>query len=127
MLVRRVSPAVHDLACFGQGAFLPEPDVRIVQFIEVGCDLDSFGVEPGPLPDPVARVDGCLAVHGRRTQVGPPGLSARASSFRQRFAVGISTGKSAEVGAIARPLARDEEAHVFGCERQSQAGEHDYD
>src|SRR5262249_43480407 len=47
-----------------------------------------------------------------RAQVGVPGGGGRAGSFSERGAMGVGAFEPAEVGALARAHARDEERHA---------------
>ena len=87
--------------------------VVAVQIGDAARHLNALGVEPGALADAVARVDRRLTVRGARAQVCVPVLFADAGCLRERLAGLVRARQAAEVGAIARARARDEEAHLL--------------
>src|SRR5262245_44675080 len=107
--VRRVAAAVDHLAFFIERALLGELVVGAVQIVDVLRDRLALGVLPGAASDPVAGVDGTVAL---RAQIGAPGLAAGACHLRQLLAVPIGAIEAAEIGALAGAGAGDEEAHV---------------
>ena len=108
MAVRRVAAAVDDLALFAQCGLLGEI-VGAVQLGDVLGDHHALGILPRPLADAVARIHGGLAVGGLGREIGAPGLGAGARGLRQRLAVIVGAGETAEIGAVADADAGDEE------------------
>src|SRR6185312_4375986 len=89
--------------------------VRMQRSYVVG-DLLALGVEPGSLADAVA----CVGVAGRK--IGMPCLGLDARRLRQRCAMGIRSGKAAEVGPLAGALAGNEETHRIVLGKGCAAG-----
>ena len=111
-----VSPTPLTIAVLlGQRDLLAErvADARLLdrvamQFGDVLGDALACGVVPGSVADPVARIHGAGAL---RAQIGVPRDAAASCGSAKRLAIGISTGDSAEVGAVALADAGDEEGH----------------
>src|SRR5436190_5113417 len=81
-------------------------------------------VEPGSGTNTITRVDGGPSGASLSTQIGVPGVTARADSRRKRLAVRVGARKSAKVSAFAHADAGDEEGH-FGGSRVATAGRRD--
>src|SRR6266446_2549028 len=114
MLVGLLAHALDGLALLGQACFLADLVVVAVEIVDIGRDNNALGVLPGAGPDAVAGVDGSARIGGIgvAAEVGLPSLAARPRRLRQRLAVPIRAFEAAEIGALARPGAGDEEAHV---------------
>ncbi len=109
--VRRVATPVDRGARLGQCGQLGHV-VAAVQLGPIVSDQHALGVEPRPLADAVAGVDGSRArrdVAG--AEVGAPGAAARTDRGRQLLAMRVGARQAAEVAAIAGTGAGDEEAH----------------
>src|SRR5262249_20817488 len=106
--VRGTAAAVDLLALLRQRRVLGEV-VLAVELGHVLRDDDALGVLPGPAPDAVARVDRAGPL---RAQVRVPRFAARARRLRERLTGLVGAGEAAEVGALARAGACQEEAHV---------------
>src|SRR5690242_19232921 len=114
MAVRRVTAAIDHLALFGKRRLLGEIVVGAVQIGDILGDDDALGVGPRPLADAILGIDRGLAVGGLRREIGAPGLGAGACGLSQRLAMAIRAGKTAEVAALARTVAGQEEAGIGG-------------
>jgi hypothetical protein len=76
-------------------------------------DHYALGILPRPLADAVARVDGGLTVGGLGRKISAPGFnsgSIGARGLRQRLALIVGAGETAEIAAIADAGAGQEEA-----------------
>src|SRR6185503_6077013 len=60
-----------------------------------------------------------LAGTSLRAEIGTPGVIPRASSSRQRLAVGVSTGEPPEIAALACADAGHEKRHSSGRSRNT--------
>ena len=109
MPVRLVAAAVDDLALLRQIVLLAELVVGAVQIVDAGGDDHALGIHPRPLADAVARVHRAGAL---RRQIRMPGLGPRADRRCEILAMLVGAGKPAEIGALARPGAGDEETHI---------------
>ena len=69
-------------------------------------------VEPRSGANTITRVDGGPSGASLRTQIGVPGVTARADSRRKRLAVRVGARESAKVSAFAHADAGDEESHL---------------
>src|SRR5262245_27338499 len=115
--VRRIAGAVDHLALLGKRGLLAEIVAGAVQVGDVLGDDDAFGVLPRALADAVLCIDSRLAVGCLCREIGVPGLCACAGGLRQRLAVPVGSRNAAEIAALARAVACQEEAGVGGlCE-----------
>src|SRR5689334_18177943 len=125
---RRVADAVNELSMLVACGLLEQiaAALRLNQSIAVKlgeicrdngilrrAQLREGPVEPGAGANTIARVDGGLSGTSLGTEIGVPGVTARADSRRKRLAVRVGPGKSAKVSAFAHADAGDEESH-FG-------------
>src|SRR5215472_12585231 len=108
--IGRIAAAVNDVALFRQRGLLGEIVAGAVQVGNVLGDDDTLGVLPRPFADPVLCVDRGLAVRGLGREIGMPGLGSGAGRLRQRLAVLVGAVDAAEIGALARAGAGQEEA-----------------
>ena len=106
---RRVAAAVDHVAFFRKIVLLIELVVGAVQIVDAGGDHDALGVHPRSLADAIARIHRAIAL---RREIGVPCLGPCPTRFREVLTVLVGPGNSAEVGALARPGAGDEEAHI---------------
>src|SRR5258708_39873430 len=74
------------------------------------CDLDTRGIEPRPVANPVCGVDPGLALCG---QIGVPCLAARTSSLSEALALKVGAFKSASVSSPTDTNACDEKTHII--------------
>src|SRR5215470_7695323 len=74
------------------------------------CHQIAAGVVPGAAADAVARIHGGSGWGCLGAEIGAPGVIAGTLLLRQSLAVGVSSGKPAEIPAFANPLAGNEEA-----------------
>src|SRR3989442_2447228 len=102
--IRRVATPVDHLTLLGQRRLLADV-VLAVQLGHVPGDDDALGVDPGALTDAVARVDRAGTL---RAQIRVPGLARPARRLRQHLTDPVRTGETAEVAALSRAGARDE-------------------
>src|SRR5439155_13168254 len=108
VLVRRVAPAVDDLAFFGERSLLAEIVVA-VQLREVARDDDSLGVLPGSVTDAILCVDrGCALCRGL-AEISVPCNASGSRSGRQSLTVLICTREPAEIRTLAGARAGHEE------------------
>src|SRR5690606_32962722 len=113
--VRAVARTVDLLTLLAEGRRLA--DVVPVAFdvaVQVGHVLRdelALHVVPGARADPVARIDGRLAIGRRGAEVCTPRPIAGAGGLRQRLAVLVGSLETSEVATIAQSDARHEEAH----------------
>jgi len=105
--VGRVAAAIDHRALLGQSRLLSE-HVCAMQFVEVARDECPLGIVPGPMADAVAGVDGRRP--GLRAQIGVPGARARSDRGGERLAARVGAREAAQVAALARAGAGDEEA-----------------
>lgn len=103
--VRAVAPAIHRVTIFRQPGFLADRVGVAVQRIEVFGDQLTIDVVPWSVADPIAGVG--IA----RAEISAPSLTAGASCVGQLLTMGIGTFEASQIGAVSRPLARDE-AHL---------------
>jgi hypothetical protein len=104
------------------------PPVLEVQFLQVmsfsggnalpsGCEPVSMscvlGVSPRPLTTAVAGGDGRRPGGGLSAQIGLPGARARSDRGGERLAMRVGAREAAQVAALARAGAGDEEAHAL--------------
>src|SRR5262249_30239284 len=115
--VRRVANAVDHLALLGKRGLLGEVVACAVQVSDVLGNDDAFRVLPGPLADAVLRVHRRLAVGRLRRKIGAPGFRPRPRGLRQRLAMTVGAGNAAEIAALARAVAGQEEAGAGGLRR----------
>jgi hypothetical protein len=85
--------------------------VRPVQLGDILGDDDGLGILPGAFADPVAGIHSGLAVGTLGRKIGVPRLGAGARGLRQRLAMIIRAGETAEVGAIADSVGGDKKSH----------------
>src|SRR5262245_2095857 len=110
--VRRHAEAGHHGAALGQGVLGAELVVVAVQVLDAGRDHGALEVLPGALADAIAGVDRAALRALIGAEIGAPGLAARAGRGRELLAARIGARKPAEIGALARPGAGDEERHI---------------
>src|SRR5690606_9667049 len=109
VLVRAALARLDGIALLVERGF--RVDVRIVvQVFDILGDRDALRILPRALADAVARVDGLRAVDRALAQVSAPRLATRARVARELLAIGVSARETAEIGALARVDARDEES-----------------
>src|SRR5262245_54227829 len=128
---RRIADAVNDLSMLVACGLLEQivAALRLNQSIAVKLaqirrdngvlrrpQLRERPVEPGSGADTIARVDRGLSRASLGTQVGVPGVTARADSRRKCLAVRVGARKPAEGSAFADADAGDEKGH-FGRSR----------
>ena len=106
VLVGIVAAAVDDVAGLGEGGLLGDLVGRAVELVERRGDQLALGVVPGAFSDAVLRVDAGGA------QIGVPGLAGGPGGGGELVAERIGAGEAAEIGAVARPGAGNEEAHL---------------
>src|SRR5260370_26575869 len=111
MAVRRVATAVVDIALLAQRGLFCQA-VGAVQLGDILGDHDAFRIPPRPFADAVARIRGRRSVGCLRREKGAPGLRAGAHGLRQRLAVIVGPGQTAEVAAVADANRGPEEAGV---------------
>src|SRR5262249_6088584 len=92
--------------------------VVAVKIVDVLGDNLAFEILPGAASDAIAGIDGLRAAGCLGAEVGAPGLVARARGLGQRLALTFGSLQAAEVGALARPAAGDEEGHVRRLRRR---------
>jgi len=83
-----------------------------VKLVDALCNHGALGVLPRAVADAIAGIDGGLAVRRLGADIGVPCLAAGAGGLGELLAVPVRAGEAAEVGALARPDAGDEEAHI---------------
>src|ERR1700694_3410405 len=83
-----------------------------MQLRDILGDDDALGVLPRTLADAVACIHRGLAVGGLRREISVPGLRARTRGLRQRLALIVGAGETAEVAAIADAGGGHEETGV---------------
>src|SRR5205814_10261669 len=115
VLVRRVADAVHDALLFVQRELLAECVAKSGLLDRVAVELgdalrDSLpsGVVPRSIPDAVARIHGIRALGA---QIGVPHCAAASGRRRQRLAMSIRAGETANVRPISFSDTGDEERH----------------
>ncbi|MCY1545449.1 hypothetical protein D9M68_813920 [compost metagenome] len=109
--VRRVATPLDRRPLLIQGGVLVQLVVAVQLRDRLGDD-HALGVLPGPRADTVAGVDRRSPVAGAGAEVGAPGALAGPGGGGELLAMRVGTGQAAEVGALARALAGDEEGHV---------------
>jgi hypothetical protein len=120
VFVRRIAAAVHDLAFFGDRVFLAQLVVVAVEIGDAVGDLHALRVEPRAGADAVFGVDAGLAGRRRGAEIRAPRAAARAGGGRERLAILVGAFKPAEIGALTRIGARDEEAQLRFVLRDEQ-------
>src|SRR5690606_14651804 len=75
-------------------------------------DGHALGVLPWSLADAIACIHRLRAVDRTLTELRAPGLGAGARIARKLRTIGVRAFKPAEIGALARTHARDEEGHL---------------
>src|SRR5439155_10348245 len=123
--VGRVAATVDDLSLLAQGALLGQA-VGAVQLGDVLGDHDALGVLPWSLADAIARIHRGRTVGRLRREIGVPGLATGSGRLRQRLAVIVGAGETAEIAAIADAVAGQEEAGVGRLRLRGRAGESRY-
>ena len=136
---RRIADAVNELSMLVACGLLEQiaAALRLNQSIAVKLaqirrddgvlrwpQLRERPVEPRSGANTITRVRRGLSGASLGTQIGVPGVTARADSGRKRLAVRVGARESAKVSAFAHPDARDEEGH-FGRARIATAGRRD--
>jgi len=120
-----VATAVDGLALLGQRRLLAQLALGSVQVGHAPGDDGAFGVAPRALADAVACVDGCGTAGA---EIGTPGAGAGARSLGQLLAMPVGAVEPAEIRALARAGARDEECHGAllrrGAAGHADAGQH---
>src|SRR5712691_4002169 len=111
MAVRRVATAVVDIALLAQRRLFCQA-VGAVQLGDILGDHYAFRIPPRPLADAVTRIHGWLTVGGLGREISAPGLRAGARGLRQRLAVIVGPGETAEVAAVADANRGQEETGV---------------
>ena len=115
MLVGLVTSAVDRLAFFVEREFLVDAvAVALNVAVQVGnilSDDGSLGVVPRAIANAITRVHGRLAAGGRGAEVSPPRPTTGSRGLCKRLAVTIGACQTAEIGALPRAHAGDEEAH----------------
>jgi hypothetical protein len=122
--IHRVDPAGHDLAFLGQGGLLVQIGVLRMEVVDVLCDSDALDVLPRALANPIAGVDTGVTTRRRGAEIGAPILLGVSNARGERSAMRVRPVKAAEVGALARADAGEEEGHVFWTSRLG-SGRHD--
>src|SRR5215475_9630482 len=110
--IRIVSTAIHWRPFFGKRVLLAKLVLVAVQIVNILRNDNALRVLPGTLADAIASVHGRLIPGCACAQVCPPGFVARSCRCSELLTDRVSTGQAAEVRAIARSSARDEEAYV---------------
>ena len=118
----RPDATVHHFALFSQRR-LSKDQIAVslditMQIGEAGGNQDAFGIVPGPVTNPVARIDGRLRGRAIRAQISAPGAIARSHFRGQTLANGIGAGESAEIAAMR--FAGNKEGHRCICLRHRQ-------
>lgn len=108
-----IATSIDLFALFIQPGLFADFIAIAVQRVEGVGDHYSLGVEPRAVADAVAGIDRA------GTEIGPPGLAGNAGGLGEDPALAVGACKSAEIGAVARALAGDEEAHrgILGVSR----------
>src|SRR5258705_10538836 len=112
MHVWPVTPHLDRLALFVESIGLADLVIGAVEIGDAGCDDSALGGLPWTIADAVSRVNRVRAAARICAEIGPPRLVASAGSLRQRLAMGICTGKPAEIAALTGTNAVDEEGNV---------------
>src|SRR5262245_61347010 len=107
-----VSTSIHRRPFFGKRVLLAKLVLVAVQIVNILRNDNALRVLPGTLADAIASVHGRLISQCACAQVCPPRFVARSCRCSQLLTDRVSTGQTAEVRAIARSSARNEEAHV---------------
>src|SRR5262245_38579582 len=106
--VRRIAAPIDLIALLGERRLLVDV-VLAVQLGEVFRDDEALGVQPRAAADAVAGVD---RVRALGAQVSAPGLRPRAGRRAEELAELVCPVEAAEVTALSRTCARDEEADL---------------
>src|SRR6185436_1053940 len=114
VLVRRVAAPGDHLAPLGERRVLLDVVPVAVQLGDVVRDEHALRVVPGPVANPVLRVDRRVAGRPVLAQVGVPRLAAGAGGHGEHLAVAVRAEQPPEVPALAWTHAGDEEAHGRG-------------
>jgi hypothetical protein len=110
--VRCKAHARNNLAALGQGRIHAKLVVIAVEVVDILSNNFALKILPRPVANAITRIDRRLSVSGLGAQICSPGLASRAMTLRQLLTMLIGTFKSAEIGALAWPSARDKECHV---------------
>src|SRR5262245_27597467 len=107
-----VSTAIDRRPFFGKRVLLAKLVLVAVQIVDILRNDNALRVLPGTLADAIASVHSRLIPRCACAQVRPPRFVAGSSRCSELLTDRVSTGQAAQVRAIARSSARDEEAHV---------------
>src|SRR5712691_187695 len=136
---RRIAGAVNELsmlvACgllekiaaalrLNQSIAVKLPQIRRDDGVLRRPQLRERPVEPRSGANTITRVDGGLSGASLGTEIGVPGVTARADIRRKCLAVRVGARKSAKVSAFAHADAGDEEGHS-GRSRVATGGRRD--
>src|SRR5688572_28978158 len=115
VLVRLVAAAVHFRAFLVERGFLVDVVVRGVEVGDVARDPVTLRVVPGTGAYPIASVDHVSVARrlALGAQVGAPRAAARAHVRSERLAVPVGALDAAQIRALARAYAGDEERHAL--------------
>src|SRR5262245_38750755 len=111
MGVRSVPSSIHWSSFFRERIFFPQLVVVAVQVVHALCNDNALGVLPWPFANAVACIDGWLIRRCARTQVGAPSFAAGPDRRRKSLADRVSSGEPAQICAVPRTGACDEETH----------------
>ena len=106
-----VTGRANGVALLGQHRFLRQTIGRAVKFGHAGGYLLAGDVDPGPASNPIAGVDGGLAVCRRRTQIGAPRVLAVADGGGQLLALRVRPRQTSQIATESTARAGHEERH----------------
>src|SRR5262245_9628074 len=113
VLVGLIAATVDRLSLLGERGLLVQLVTGAVQAGHAGGNRLALGVLPRTLADAIAGVGGRLTPLGLGREIGAPGVRARAGTggLSERLALLVGAGEAAEISALARAGAGDEERH----------------
>jgi hypothetical protein len=101
MLIGLIANAGDRIALFIKGRiFVDEIAITLIiamQIRNIGGNLRSLGIMPGPITNAIARIDGWLTIGSLCAQISMPGAITGSSCAGKRLANGISASLSAQI------------------------------
>src|SRR5215213_5124733 len=121
--VRCVAAAAHRLSLLRERVLLRQLVLVAVKIRDAGRHNHALDVRPGSGADAVARIHRGLTAGGGGTQIGVPRARTRAGCGGKLLAMRVGPRQPAEVRALSRACARDEEASLWRLRLCEMSGE----